>query len=347
MTNNIKYIIDYSEGRVRKREQRKLEKELHMDEKLFQENIAFNQFNKYMRAKFDLEDVRNDPALAKIEPHIKEILLDYNIKQEKCQKHWKFIKDSLNESSTLDRDLADEIEQIKDEIIKHEIDQISGKWVSDWNDRNHSDEILNEDTREIRDYITASLEYESKNSEPPTENKRLSNREGLRVIYISLLVIAAMIASFCVLKVLIPSNNTENLYNRFYEPMGAFSPVTRNINTDLIAKFTEAVTMYKYGDYQAAATGFSDLIQQDSSSTVFQFFAGLTQMEVGNYSRASVLLSSVTDLSSDYQKDAQWYLGLSFLKMGEKAKAITCFEVLAESEGFYKKKARNLLRRLK
>ena len=243
--------------------------------------------------------------------------------------------------------MSEEIEQIKEEINEYEIDQISEKWVSDWNDRNHSDEILNEGTRGMRDYITASLEYESKNSEPPTENKKLSNRKGVRVICISLLLTAAMIASFYVLKVLIPLNNTEKLYNRFYEPMSAFSPVTRNINTDLMEKFTEAVTMYKYGEYQAAASGFSDLIQQDSSSTVIQFFAGLTQMEVGNYSRASVLLSSVTELSSDYQKDAQWYLGLSFLKTGEKPKAISCFEVLAGAEGFYQKKARNLLRRLK
>ena len=70
MTNNIKYIIDYSEGRLRKREQRKFEKELLLDEQLFQENMAFNQFNKYMRAKSDLEDVRNDSALDEIEPHI-------------------------------------------------------------------------------------------------------------------------------------------------------------------------------------------------------------------------------------------------------------------------------------
>lgn len=347
MTNKIKYIIDYSERRLKRSEQRKFEKELHMDEKLFQENIAFNQFNKYMRAKFDLEDVRNDTVLYEIEPHIKETVLDYNTKTEKSRKNRNFIKNSLDESSGLDRSLTEEIEQIKDEINEHEIDQISEKWVTEWNDRNHSDEILNEDMRGIKDYIKESLEDKFKNSGKATEIKRLSNRKGVHIIRISLLASAAVIASLFVLKVLIPSNNTEKLYNSFYEPMNAFSPVTRNISADLMPRFTEAVAMYKYGEYQAAASGFSDLIQQDSSSTVIQFYAGLTQMEVGNYSRASVLLSSVADLSSDYQKDARWYLGLSLLKTGEKEKAISCFEVLAESEGFYQKKARNLLRRLK
>lgn len=347
MTNNVKYIIDHSEGRLGIREKRKFEKELHRDEKLFQENIAFNQFNKYMRAKSDLEDVRNDTALDNIEPHIKEIVLDYNKKQEKYQKHRKFVKDSLDESYGSDRSLAEEIEQIKDEIDEHEIDQISEKWVNEWNNRKHNDEIPDEDTRGMKDYIKESLEDEFKNSGKVTEIKRLSSRKGVHTIRISLLASAAVIASLFVLKVLIPSNNPEKLYNSFYEPMSAFSPVTRNINADLMPKFTDAVTMYKYGEYQAAASGFSDLIQQDSSSTVIRFFAGLTQMEVGNYSGASLLLSSATDLSSDYQKDARWYLGLSFMKMGEKAKAISCFEVLAESEGFYQKKARNLLRRLK
>ena len=347
MTNNTKYIIDYSEGGLRKREQRKFEKELQRDEELFQENIAFNQFNKYMKAKFDLEDVRNDPALPIIEPYIEEILSGYNTKQDEYLKNRKFIKDSMDTGVTTDMELDEEIAQIKDEINEHEIDQISEKWVNEWNNRNHNNEILNEGTRDIRNYIAGSLESEFKDSEPAKEHKRISSRKESHFTRISLLAAAAMIALFCVFKVLIPLNDAEKLYNRFYEPMSAFSPVTRNINTDLMVKFTEAVTMYKYGDYQAAATGFSDLIHQDSSSTVFQFFAGLTQMEVGNYSRASVLLSNVTDLSSDYQKDAQWYLGLSFLKTGEKTKAISCFEVLTESEGFYKKKARNLLRRLK
>ena len=347
MTDNIKYIIDYSEGRLGRREQRKFEKELRMDEKLFQENMAFNQFNKYMRAKSDLEDVRNDTALDEIEPHIKEILSDYNTKQEKSRKNRNFIKDSLDESSGSDSSLAEEIAQIKDEINEHEVDQISEKWVNEWNERKHSDEIPDEDTREIKDYITESLEHEFKYSGKETEIKRLSSRKGVHIIRISLLASAAIIASLFVLKVLIPPNNTERLYNRFYEPMSAFSPVTRNINADLMPQFTEAVTMYKYGEYQAAASGFSDLIRQDPSSTVIQFFAGLTQMEVGNYSRASGLLSTATDLSSDYRKDAQWYLGLSFLKTGEKAKAISCFEALAESEGFYQKKAGDILRRLK
>ena len=347
MTSNIKYIIDHSEGRLGIREKRKFEKELHRDEKLFQENIAFNQFNKYMRAKYDLEDVRNDTALDNIEPHIKDILLDYNTQQEKYQNYRKFIKDSLDESSGSDRSLAEEIEQIKDEIDEHEIDQISEKWVSEWNERKHDDEITDKETRGMKDFIKESLEAEFKNSGKAAGIKRSSSRKGVRTIRISLLASAAVIASLFVLKVLIPSNNPDKLYNSFYEPMSAFSPVTRNINADLMPQFTEAVTMYKDGEYQAAASGFSDLIRQDSSSPVIQFFAGLTQMEVGNYRRASVLLSGVTELSSDYQTDARWYLGLSFIKMGEREKAISCFEVLAESEGFYQKKAGNLLRRLK
>ena len=347
MPSNIKYIIDHSEGRLGKREQRKFEKELHMDEKLFQQNIAFNQFNKYMRAKSDLEDVRNDNALDEIEPHIKAILLDYNTKKEKYLNYRKFVKDSLDESSGSDRSLAEEIEQIKDEIDEHEIDQIAEKWVSEWNERKHDDEITDEETRGMKDFIKESLQDEFKNSGKAAEIRGSSSRKGVHTIRISLLAAAAVIASLFVLKVLIPSNNPDKLYNSFYEPMSAFSPVTRNINADLIPQFSEAVTMYKDGEYQAAASGFSDLIQQDSSSPVIQFFAGLTQMEAGNYSRASVLLSGVTEHSSDYQTDARWYLGLSFMKMGERAQAISCFEVLAESEGFYQKKARNLLRRLK
>ena len=56
MTDNIKYIIDYSEGRLSKRGIRKFEKELQRNDQLLRENIVFNQFNKYMQARYDLED---------------------------------------------------------------------------------------------------------------------------------------------------------------------------------------------------------------------------------------------------------------------------------------------------
>jgi hypothetical protein len=46
-------------------------------------------------------------------------------------------------------------------------------------------------------------------------------------------------------------------------------------------------------------------------------------------------------------KEAQWYLGLSYLKTGEKTKAIPYFEILSKSEGFYQNQAKKLLRRLK
>jgi tetratricopeptide (TPR) repeat protein len=105
--------------------------------------------------------------------------------------------------------------------------------------------------------------------------------------------------------------------------------------------------MYKQGNYQTAAAGFFNLMQQDSSFTAPRFFAGITQMELGDYSQAVAFLSGVITHSVEYRKEAQWYLGLSYLKTGDSSKAIACFEVLAGSEGFYQDQARTLLRRLK
>ncbi len=347
MTGNIKYIIDWSEGRLKNRAQRKYEKELMKDKTLFQGNIALNQFNKYMRAKFDLEDARNDPALPTIEPYIEEILSRYNTKQDKYRINRKFIEDSLNNDGSSDRDQKEEIECIKQEINELGIDHISKEWVKEWNERKHSDENLNENIRKIRDYITGSLKSVFDSTEKATEHKRISNWEGIHLKRMLVLAAAAVIALFCVFKVLVPANDPEKLYEKYYEPMSALLPVTRNMNASLMAKFTEGVEMYNKGNFKTAAIIFTDLIQQDSSSTVIQFFAGITQMEIGDYSRASALLSKLISITSDYQKDAQWYLGLSCLHTGDKSKAVSCFEALSGSEGFYQNKARNLLRRLK
>ena len=141
MTDNIKYIIDYSEGRLSKRGIRKFEKELQRNDQLLRENIVFNQFNKYMQARYDLEDVKNDPALHLINPYVKEILSGYDTFQEKYDNQRQFVLDSLEDETLPDRNLIQEITEIKQEIDDSEINRISEKWVKEWKERSSEEGI--------------------------------------------------------------------------------------------------------------------------------------------------------------------------------------------------------------
>ena len=347
MTDNIKYIIDYSEGRLSKRGIRKFEKELQRNDQLLRENIVFNQFNKYMQARYDLEDVKNDPALHLINPYVKEILSGYDTYQEKYDNQRQFVLDSLEDENLPDRNLIKEITEIKQEIDDSEINRISEKWVEEWNQRAPEAGTPDKKTDEKRHYITSSLEPDNDYPGSATEYRRISKHKGIRLMRISALAAAALIALFFGFRVLLPSSDPDKIYKSYYRTMPVFSPVIRNVNDVMQMKYTDAVEMYKQGNYQAAASEFASLMKQDSSVTVLRFFAGITQIEVGNYSMAAELLSYVADSTSDYRKDAEWYLGLSCLKTGDRSKAVSCFEDLADSEGYYQNRAKNLLRRLK
>ena len=74
---------------------------------------------------------------------------------------------------------------------------------------------------------------------------------------------------------------------------------------------------------------------------------GLSELALENYPQAVNLLSGVANNTGEYAKEAKWYLGLAWLKTGNKEKAVECFEFLAGSDGFYRDRSEKILRRLK
>ena len=78
-----------------------------------------------------------------------------------------------------------------------------------------------------------------------------------------------------------------------------------------------------------------------------RFFPGVTELELGNYGRAIDLLGGVVNQKSTYAKEATWYLGLAYIKSGNKVKASECFELLTRSHGFYSNRSEKILRLLR
>ena len=84
-----------------------------------------------------------------------------------------------------------------------------------------------------------------------------------------------------------------------------------------------------------------------TTASAAKFFKGIIGIETGNYDRAAELLDEVVNGQGEYAKEAAWYLGLTYLKSGDKVKASGYFEFLARSPGFYMERAEKILRRLK
>ena len=77
------------------------------------------------------------------------------------------------------------------------------------------------------------------------------------------------------------------------------------------------------------------------------FYLGITQIALGDYNQAITVLAGVANQAGELTKEARWYLGLAYIKAGNRAKASECFELLAQSSGFYRERSEKILRRLK
>jgi tetratricopeptide (TPR) repeat protein len=338
--------MDYAGGKLAGRKAREFEGQLRVSKELRDDYHLFCQLNEVMRGKFDLEDVKNDSALPQIDSVAKDAISEYQQNSEHSMEDREFINNALGERIT-DTYTIEEIERIKLEIDEFNVDETTEGWVKEWLENKHNRKAKDPDVEKMISYIRESLETEKHKSVWKIFRGGMNGREKSQMIRIVGLSAAALIAGFLLFRTLVPSSDPDDLYFAFYKPMTAVSPVTRGLNEGLSAQYIAAIEMYKKGNYNSAASMFNEIIQKDTSMPAPHFFGGITQMEMGNYAEAISQLSIVASQSQDYYKEAQWYLGLSYLKTGDKTRAVPYFKVLSETEGYYHDQALKLLRRLK
>lgn len=311
------------------------------------EDLAlFEALGKNAKGWLDIEEVKNDPSLSAIDSTVKEMVSDYRGHNPKHSENKKFVKDSLTRGNEKKK-IEDEIRDIKIEIDRSGINELSAEWVKEWHEKKKQEAVKRSGSQDIRDFITASLESEK--SEPdviPGIKGNYRVKRSLIIRYISLSA-AAVICVFILIRTLLPSSDPVRIYDSYYKPFDVISSVTRGGSAGNPDDFSSAAERYGLADYQAAAAGFSKVLNNDTSVIAPRFYLGITQIAIGNFNQAVNLLSSVAVRHGEYHKEALWYLGLAYLKTGEKGKAASCFDLLAQSPGFYSERSEVILRRLK
>lgn len=325
----------------------------------FDDNLLFNredidlfgEIGDYMRAKIDIEDVMTDTSLGKTRDAVDVMISDYNKTISENKENRKFITSALSDADK-EKTIRNEISEIKLEINKNDINEISSEWVKEWHLNKQMVGAAGKKTDEIKDFITTSLrpdKTENEVNEAPAEYKTIRKKvisRSLIIKYISLSV-AAVLGVVILIRTLLPSSDPSKIFNSFYKPFDAVSPVTRSLNIDGVDNYSFAINSYKTGDYASAARGFNEAVRNDPSFGSPHFFLGLTAIALGNFDEAINNLSVVVKDQDEYGKEAQWYLGLAYIKTGNNLKATECFENLSKSKGFYRDRSEKILRRLK
>ena len=312
----------------------------------YEDSALFDSFGYYMKGRLDLDEVRSDPSLHEIEKDVKAMISDYNLNRSKRTVDGKFIRE-IFDGPINDENIAEDIEKIRLEINENNINELASGWIKEWDEKKSKDGGKDSKTEKLIEYVSGSL-----GSEVCEPELKLNISEPLRgtrstmIRYLSFSA-AAIIGAFILIKTLLPVSDPGKLYDTYYEPFNVISSVTRDAGSGTTDNFAAALESYKKENYQAAVTGFSKLIYSGNEVIPSQFFLGITEMALENFDESIGLLSSVANGSGEYRKEAVWYLGLAYLRNGEKDKAAGCFDQLAQSMGFYSERSEKILRRLR
>ncbi len=310
------------------------------------DSALFGQISDCMKRLSDIGDVKSDPAYSVINEDVKVMVTDYQKKTIRNRGNEKFIRDCFAEETNEDK-LSNEINYIKDEITRSNLNNITSEWVKEWHEKGQRNINKDPKTEEIRNFITGSLNQEEIRAEIKSDERKSKGLSKSLITRYTSLAAAAIISAVLLIKSLLPSNDPQKVFSKYYEPFKAVSSITRGTEAVESESFTSAIASYKSGEYQAAAAGFSEAMLNGKGSFSAGFFLGISEIELGNYKKAIDLLNGVVNEESEFTKEATWYLGLTYIKSGNMAKALECFELLARSPGFYSNRSEKILRLLR
>lgn len=171
-------------------------------------------------------------------------------------------------------------------------------------------------------------------------------RKPLR--YVAVAVIAIMIVGGIYLPNRTLSHDT--LFDRYYYlPPTAEQSASRSLGASLSNEsFMMAINSYNRGDYQNAIDYFLAYTEENEGSPGITMMLGNSFMEISEYDKAGDSYESVIHHDNNlYIEDANWMLGLCYLKTGELALARMKMISIAESKSRYRKDAAAILRRLR
>lgn len=182
------------------------------------------------------------------------------------------------------------------------------------------------------------------------QNTPLSLGDGTQRKYLVsksyLFIAAAGITALLMISVLfvIPHQlNSNRLFSSYYEPYPNYEEETKRGNTTS-SLYRQAFYQYTLRNYKEAIKLFQEILEEDPSKVVVQFYlanAYLASGEVFNAVRLFQELLREPDFR--FKEATEWYLALAYLKNQDFEKSQKLLKKIAQSKSFYHIKARHLL----
>ena len=122
------------------------------------------------------------------------------------------------------------------------------------------------------------------------------------------------------------SQSTDRIFNDHFEPISNMNTIVRGeLNDAQVATLTAAQKFYNENDFESSARLYESFLVDYPENSRATFFAGVSNLEIGNTERAIDLLTTARMNSTAHYDDATWYLVLANLKIDnfEEAKILS------------------------
>ena len=136
----------------------------------------------------------------------------------------------------------------------------------------------------------------------------------------------------------------QQLYAQYYKPYpNIVAPAQRSdSNTP-----NPGLALYEAGNYTEALKVFNQQMAEGNDEAYMLFYAGVAALNTNEESDAIAYFEKVIHQQNEtFANPAQWYLGLTHLKLGQNKEAVRIFEEIKASGNDYSQRASEILENL-
>lgn len=136
------------------------------------------------------------------------------------------------------------------------------------------------------------------------------------------------------------SPNQEQLFANNFEPYQMIlSQRSTGDSPESTALLNTAISQYAQGKFEESSIAFRQLQINDEGNLSFQFYEAMSLLSANNATDAiSKFENILATPNSPFLEQTRWYLALSYLKAGNKEKAISLLADIKESEFKFQEK---------
>ncbi|MCB0665677.1 MAG: hypothetical protein KDC80_07640 [Saprospiraceae bacterium] len=182
------------------------------------------------------------------------------------------------------------------------------------------------------------------------EQKEVSKvKKGRTRTMLILQRVAAVILVLLIPTVLIfQPGQSKRLANRYFEaPRSTYVMLNRGDQATEQTSLNEAFTLYEKGEFSKAAIAIENLVADNPEKKDLKFYQAISLYASGQIEESIPLLEScTTEPYQELDERSPWYLGLAYLKKGERDQAIIWLQKAAEVDALHEESALKLLNKI-